>query len=154
VTGNLAYDDLRNRISTAWFAGLHRRSPLEQAGARIRDGCANRATGSSSTAGSSETWMSTCRKGCNSSPPRLAEVPRWSQGSRSLQRVPNSVHDTYHGGLDKILPRQRGTAYYENLGPAARQQMQRDLADYTKAFDTKNGTQLYDSMTRNGILGP
>jgi hypothetical protein len=64
------------------------------------------------------------------------------------------VHDAYHSGLDKIFPRQRGTAYYENLGPAARQQMQRDLADYTKAFDSKNGTQLYDSMIRNGFPGP
>jgi hypothetical protein len=32
--------------------------------------------------------------------------------------------------------------------------MQRDLADYTKAFDAKNGTQLYDSMTSNGFPGP
>jgi len=32
--------------------------------------------------------------------------------------------------------------------------MQRDLADYTKAFDAKHGTQLYDSMIRNGFPGP
>jgi hypothetical protein len=31
--------------------------------------------------------------------------------------------------------------------------MQRDLADYTKAFDTKYGTELYDSMIRNGFPG-
>ena len=82
--------------------------------------------------------------------------PKYLGGPKvqDLQRLPKSVHDAYHSGLDKILPRQRGTAYYDNLGSAARQQMQRDLADYTKAFDAKNGTQLYDSMIRNGFPGP
>jgi hypothetical protein len=82
--------------------------------------------------------------------------PKYLGGPKiqDLQRLPKSVHDAYHSGLDKILPRQRGTAYYENLGPVARQQMQRDLADYTRAFDAKNGTQLYDSMIRNGFPGP
>lgn len=82
--------------------------------------------------------------------------PKYLGGPKAqdLQQLPKSVHDAYHSGLDKILPRQRGTAYYENLSPAARQQMQRDLADYTKAFDAKNGTQLYDSMIRNGFPGP
>jgi hypothetical protein len=72
---------------------------------------------------------------------------------QDLARLPKSVHDAFHSGLDKILPRQRGTAYYEGLSPAARQQLQRDLADYTRAFDAKYGTQLYESMIRNGFPG-
>lgn len=73
---------------------------------------------------------------------------------QDLARLPKSVHDAFHSGLDKILPRQRGTAYYEGLSPAARQQTQRDLADYTRAFDAKNGTRLYESMLRNGFPEP
>lgn len=82
--------------------------------------------------------------------------PKYLGGPKvqDLQRLPRSVHDAYHAGLDKILPRQRGTAYYGALGPAARQQMQRDLADYTQAFDAKFGTQLYQSMLRNGFPRP
>jgi diadenosine tetraphosphate (Ap4A) HIT family hydrolase len=56
--------------------------------------------------------------------------------------------------VESTLLVKRGTAYYENLGPAARQQMQRDLADYARAFDAKYGTQLYDSMIRNGFPEP
>lgn len=81
--------------------------------------------------------------------------PKYLGGPKAqdLQRLPKSVHDSYHSGLDKILPRQRGTDHYKNLAPEARQQMQRDLTDYTKAFDAKNGTQLYNSMIRNGFPG-
>ena len=70
-----------------------------------------------------------------------------------LERLPKSVHDAYHSGLDKILPRQWGTKYYDNLSDAARRQMERDLADYTKAFDSKYGTKLWQSMLDNGFPG-
>lgn len=61
------------------------------------------------------------------------------------------MHDAFHSGLDKILPRQAGTAYYEALSPAARTQALQDLAAYTKAFDAKNGTNLYEAMVREGF---
>jgi len=32
--------------------------------------------------------------------------------------------------------------------------MLRKLADYTRAFDKKYGTQLYDAMLKNGFPGP
>jgi len=70
---------------------------------------------------------------------------------QDLAKLSESLHKSYHSGLDKILPRQRGTAYYENLNAQAKQQLIRDLAAYTKAFDNKNGTRLYDSMLRNGF---
>ena len=75
-------------------------------------------------------------------------------GRQDLARLPKTVHDAFHSGLDKILPRQRGTAHYAGLSPAARLQMQRDLADFTIAFDAKYGTQLYQSMLRNGFTRP
>jgi len=72
---------------------------------------------------------------------------------QDLANLPESVHKSYHTGLDKILPRQRGTAYYDNLNPQAKQQLIRDLAAYTKAFDAKYGTHLFGSMIRNGFPG-
>ena len=74
--------------------------------------------------------------------------------AQDLVPLPKSLHDAYHSGLDKILPRQWGTAYYENLAPAARDQVLRDLGDYTKAFDAKYGTRLYDAMLHNGFPLP
>ena len=81
--------------------------------------------------------------------------PKYLGGPKrqDLQRLPKHLHEAYHSGLDKILPRQRGAAYYESLGPAARRQMERDLADYTKAFDAKHGTQIYQSRISNGFPG-
>jgi hypothetical protein len=70
---------------------------------------------------------------------------------QDLVPLPKSVHDAYHSGLDKILPRQRGTAYFDSLTGKAKEQMYRDLIDYTKAFDAKYGTKLYDAMIKNGL---
>ena len=53
-----------------------------------------------------------------------------------------------------MLPRQKGTAYYDALTGEAKSQMYRDLADYTKAFDAKYGTQLYNAMLKNGFPKP
>jgi hypothetical protein len=66
------------------------------------------------------------------------------------------LHDAFHNGLDKILPRQWGTAYYESLDPVARQQALTDLAAYTKAFDAKSkyGTKPYDPLLENGFPAP
>ena len=82
--------------------------------------------------------------------------PKYLGGAakQSLVRLSKSLHDAFHSGLDKISPRQWGTKYYEALGPAAREQMLRDLGDYTKQFDSKYGTELYNAMVRNGFPGP
>ena len=64
------------------------------------------------------------------------------------------MHDAYHSGLDKILPRQKGTKHYEGLSGAAKDKMYRDLGDYTKAFDAKNGTKLFDAMLKEGFPVP
>ncbi|HEY5569057.1 MAG TPA: RHS repeat-associated core domain-containing protein [Gammaproteobacteria bacterium] len=82
--------------------------------------------------------------------------PKYLFGPTKQDLVPltKSLHDAFHSGLDKIWPRQWGIEYYEALSPAGRQQVARDLAAYTKAFDAKHGTQLYDAMLRNGFPGP
>jgi RHS repeat-associated protein len=50
--------------------------------------------------------------------------PKYLGGSlqQILEPLPKSLHDAFHSGLDKILARQVGTAYYENLSSAARTQ--------------------------------
>lgn len=83
----------------------------------------------------------------------MAEVP-WGAAKQELVPLSKSLHNAFHGGLDKVLPRQWGSAYYRSLGSAARQRALSDLGDYTKAFDAKYGTQLYDAMRRNGFPGP
>jgi hypothetical protein len=82
--------------------------------------------------------------------------PKYLGGAAKQDLAPlsKSLHDAFHSGLDKILPRQWGSAYYESLGPAARQQILQDLGAYTKGFDAKYGTQLYDALIRNGFPGP
>ena len=67
-----------------------------------------------------------------------------------LKPVPKGVH-SFPRGLDKIFSRQAGTKYDENLSPTALCRVLRDLSDYTKAFDAKYGTALYDPMRREGF---
>jgi RHS repeat-associated protein len=73
------------------------------------------------------------------------------KAKQELARIPRWLHERFHAGLDKILPRQWGSEYFKNLSPAARKQMLQELADYVRAFDAKYGTNLYESMLRNGF---
>jgi hypothetical protein len=67
--------------------------------------------------------------------------------------LPRKLHEAFHSGLDKILPRQWGTKYYEGLSEAAKAQMHRDLADYTRAFDAKYGTRIHEALVKAGFPG-
>jgi hypothetical protein len=71
-----------------------------------------------------------------------------------LEGLPKALHERYHAGLDKILPRQKGGEYYEQLPPFERQQMLKDFEAFTKAFDANNGTNLWEAALRNGFPGP
>jgi hypothetical protein len=73
---------------------------------------------------------------------------------QDLVSLPRSLHVEYHRGLDKVLPKRRGTAHYESLGPTERQQALQDLATYTKNFDAEHGTKLYDALLKNGFPAP
>ena len=68
--------------------------------------------------------------------------------------LPKSLHDAFHKGLDEHLPRRLGTAYYESLGPTKRQQILQTLAAYTKEFDAKHGTKLYEALLKSGFPAP
>jgi RHS repeat-associated protein len=76
-----------------------------------------------------------------------------------LEPLPKDVHDAYHNGLDKFLPRQasdgvnRGKAVYDNMSDADIREVFRKLEAYTKDFDVKNNTHLWDAMRREGFPG-
>ena len=62
---------------------------------------------------------------------------------QSLQKLSKELHDLYHSGLDKVLPRQikgGATAYYASLSGAEQSRNFQKLMEYTKAFDAAHGT--------------
>jgi hypothetical protein len=79
--------------------------------------------------------------------------PKYLGGPKKqeLYDLPSDLHESYHVGLDKILPRMRGSEYYSKLSPEAKLQAHRDLVTYTKAFDAKHGTKLHEAMLKNGF---
>jgi hypothetical protein len=82
--------------------------------------------------------------------------PKYLGGAvkQELVRLPKSLHIEFHKGLDEHLPRWEGKAYYESLGPTERQENLQYLATYTKDFDAKHGTKLYDALLKNGFPAP
>jgi hypothetical protein len=82
--------------------------------------------------------------------------PKYLGGAakQDLVTLPRKVHEAFHSGLDKILPRQWGAEYYQKLSPAAKEEVLRDLADYTRAFDTKHGTSIFDALVKAGFPAP
>ena len=73
---------------------------------------------------------------------------------QKLEALPKSIHDAYHSGLDKILPRKWSTKFYENLSSEELAVAYKKLSEYTRAFDAKYGTKLYDAMKAAGFPGP
>ncbi len=73
---------------------------------------------------------------------------------QELVPLPRSLHVQFHRELDEYLPKQKGTAYYESLGPTERQQALQQLAAHTKKFDAEHGTKLYDASLKNGFPAP
>ena len=82
--------------------------------------------------------------------------PKYLGGAveQELVSLPKSLHYAFHGGLDKYLPREKSTAYYESLDSTERQQALQTLATYTKNFDAEHGTKLYDALLKNGFPAP
>jgi hypothetical protein len=72
---------------------------------------------------------------------------------QDLVRLPKHIHDAFHNGLDKILDRRLGSAYYDGLTGAARTRLEQQLASFTKQFDARYGTSLWEAMLRNGFPG-
>jgi hypothetical protein len=61
------------------------------------------------------------------------------------------LHQQYHAGLDKIADRFRGKVYFDTLSPADKTALFRRVAAYTKDFDAKHGTHVYQVMLKNGF---
>jgi hypothetical protein len=73
-----------------------------------------------------------------------------------LEPLPKELHDAYHSGLDKILPRQiRGgaTDFYASLSRAERDVNMQKLETYTRSFDQMHGTHLWEAAVREGATG-
>ena len=70
-----------------------------------------------------------------------------------LVELQRSVHEAYHAGLDQLLPRRAGTAYYQALSPEGTANVFQQLGAFTKQFDAEYGTQLYDALLQNGFPG-
>lgn len=79
--------------------------------------------------------------------------PKYLGGPKTQQLANISVrrHKAYHKGLDKLYPRWKTKEFYDNMSRSDRQQMLRGLARYTKDFDKRHGTKLYEMMRKNGF---
>lgn len=73
---------------------------------------------------------------------------------QELVRLPRSLHIEFHRRLDKVVPKQKGTAFYRSLGPEKRREALQGLAKVTKEFDADYGTKLYDALLENGFPEP
>ena len=82
--------------------------------------------------------------------------PKYLGGAnqQACERLPRDLHNSFHSGLDKILPRQLGTNYYKGLSYDELQQMYLDFEAYSKAFDITYGTSLWDAAMREGFPLP
>jgi hypothetical protein len=68
-----------------------------------------------------------------------------------FEKLPKSVHDAYHAGLDKVLPRQLlggAVEHYRTLSPQQQAESFEKLMNYTIEFDKKYGTQLWEALKR------
>jgi RHS repeat-associated protein len=71
-----------------------------------------------------------------------------------LEPLPKELHDVYHSGLDKVLPRQikgGATEFYGSLSAAEKAVNLQKFEAYTKAFDKKYGTALWGGAVREGV---
>ncbi len=73
---------------------------------------------------------------------------------QTLQKLPKSLHDEYHRGLDEILPRWRSSEYYKALSPQEQAESFARFLEYTEAFDQQYGTHLADALKRVAAAMP
>lgn len=65
---------------------------------------------------------------------------------QALNELPSDLHTAYHSGLDNILPRQKGTDFYENLSGSEQAENFEKFRQYTQKFDEKHGTKLWEAV--------
>jgi len=67
---------------------------------------------------------------------------------QQFEKLPKWVHDSYHSGLDKILPRHVGGKHYAGRSAAEKAADMQALKNYTQDFDKKYGTNLWEAFLR------
>jgi hypothetical protein len=67
------------------------------------------------------------------------------QRLQQLVRLPTNLHQLYHAGLNKILPRAWSAEFYTKLPIGAKEQIVYLLGTYTRAFDRTHGTKTYEA---------
>jgi hypothetical protein len=82
--------------------------------------------------------------------------PKYLGGAekQALEKLPKELHDAFHRGLDKTVPRYLGKKYYDELSPAERAEVYKKFEGFTRAFDEKYGTSLLDAAKREGFQNP
>lgn len=78
-------------------------------------------------------------------------LPMYLGGPVKQRLVPLApqMHNAYHSGLDKLLPRRLGGTFYQNA-PRSSQELNRQiLIDFTNRFDNYYGTDLSDALKRS-----
>ncbi|HBO45081.1 MAG TPA: hypothetical protein DD670_14360 [Planctomycetaceae bacterium] len=82
--------------------------------------------------------------------------PKYLQGpaKQALEELPANLHNKFHGGLDKLLPRQYGSEYYRQLSPAQQAADFEKLRKYTEAFDRTHGTRLWEAIKETAAALP
>ena len=89
--------------------------------------------------------------------PRLHHAwPQYLQGpyKQELQKLSKSLHDKYHSGLDKHLPRRSTSEYYRTLPPQQQAENFAKFLKYTEEFDKKHGTHLVEALRKVAAAEP
>jgi RHS repeat-associated protein len=67
---------------------------------------------------------------------------------QTLVALPKDVHDAYHAGLDKVLPRKWTTEFYRFVSPEEQAANFEKFRQYTERFDAQYGTQLWEAVKK------
>ena len=65
---------------------------------------------------------------------------------QALVDLPETLHKTYHKGLDELLPRWRSAKHYRELSPIEQARNFERFRKYTERFDKRHGTQLWEAV--------
>jgi hypothetical protein len=68
-----------------------------------------------------------------------------------LTKLPQNLHVRYHRALDTMAKRTLGKRHFEDLSPQERRALFRAIGEFSKLFDGKYGTHIYQDMIRNGF---
>jgi hypothetical protein len=58
------------------------------------------------------------------------------------------LHQLFHAGLDKLLPRNKGTAYYAAFSDAEKLKNIKILKDYARSFDIDYKSRIYETLMK------